>query len=145
MMYPVDMKIIYRNDEEYRQKLRSLANMRPQRDEGQDEEGFDTVSKDELDYDNHAMIGLLDFIKEKTKDNDDWQELFLKASYTMMVEDVDIGMVVLMSYDYLCDFHEALCYFFQNEELKEGTMKGTSCVNMSKSPSYTRLCSLFSR
>jgi hypothetical protein len=78
-----------------------------------DMEGMDEVTIDELTYDEKTMSVIMDEIYNATKNNDIFNELYDLAAATMFSTDRTIGQAVLLSYDYLCFFHNCLASFLK--------------------------------
>jgi hypothetical protein len=77
---------------------------------------LDDETRDELMYDSMATSRLMDFIFSRTKDRAPFQTLYSVAAGAMMSMDLEIGLCVLCSYDYLAEFHACLVDFFRDEE-----------------------------
>ena len=96
--YPTNIQIHYTNDDEYRECIIRVFHY----DETSD--GDDTFS-----------TKILDIIFEKTHVN--FKELYQLSSAVMMMEELDIGLAVLFSYDHFSLFHLCLCdYLSINQE-----------------------------
>lgn len=128
----------YQNNTEYRNVLRELfcmdiPNMLKQlRSEYPDFEGFDEETQDELLFDSKAVEhGLTEIFKE-TIHCDEIKQLYISAAGVMLSENPEIGLAVLMSYDYLSLFINILFVFFS--EGKE---------NISKCDDYSKLQRIF--
>jgi hypothetical protein len=109
--YNINKDVYYTNNKEYRQCMRELFNMKcvihP------DMEGMDEETIDELTYDEQTMSVIMDEIYNATKNNDIFNELYDLAAATMFSTDRTIGQAVLLSYDYLCFFHNCLGSFLK--------------------------------
>lgn len=111
--YNLNKDVYYTNNKEYRQCLRELFNMKcvisP------DLEGLDEETKDELLYDENTMSVIMDEIYNATNKNEFFNELYDLAAARMFSTDRTIGQAVLLSYDYLCFFHNCLASFLKGE------------------------------
>lgn len=102
MEYPIDIQIKYSNDDEYRECLIQVFH-------------YDDTNDDS---DDNYSSKLLDLIFEKTSVH--LREIYELSSAVMMMEDLDIGLAILFSYDYFSLFHLCLCdYFAINQENQE--------------------------
>jgi Rad3-related DNA helicase len=70
---------------------------------------------DEYNYDMNAVKIYLDDLYEKTQSRPEFQRLYVAAAALMFSEKPDIGLAVLMSYDYLAWFHSCYTKFLQNQ------------------------------
>lgn len=111
--YNLNKDVYYTNNKEYRQCLRELFNMKcvisPYL------EGLDEETKDELLYDENTMSVIMDEIYNATNKNEFFNELYDLAAARMFSTDRTIGQAVLLSYDYLCFFHNCLASFLKGE------------------------------
>jgi hypothetical protein len=97
---------MYSNNEEYRATIREYFKMDVKDREMTYEylKESDPESYDEMLYDDAAMKKGMDDILEKTKDNRLFQQLYLLAAGKFLSEDAEIGLCVLLTYDYFADF-----------------------------------------
>ena len=117
-MYNINIDVLYKNNEMYRECLRNVVNMDivklhipwDQMDDDLDEE-----TKDELLFDNNAMSLTMDYIYDKTKDNDFFKEIYLLGAGKMFSTDQNIGLAILFSYDFFDMFHLCLQDFFNDK------------------------------
>lgn len=110
-IYPVDDKIKYNSDAEYRMSLRKLFNMN---ENVSNDPSLDEISKDENNYDEQTVKLWIDWISEKTKNCYELNELYKLAAATMISLDRDTGLAVLFSFDYFEDFHSLLSIYFKD-------------------------------
>ena len=133
--YPIEFRVQYTNDKEYRAIIRTLwmfthiptderresvgiCNMSSnivalsQSDQDQDDD-IDEITRDEWDFDQDAIAKLFDFIDSATGKEPLFDEIYKKAAGFMLSEDSSIGLAVLFSYDYLTVFHPVLCDYFR--------------------------------
>jgi len=98
--------IMYTNNAEYRASLRAYFKMNTQDLETIYGELKDTdpESYDELIYDEEVMTRGISMIFEKTKQEPRFCELYRKAAGQFLSEDLEIGICVLLTYDYFADF-----------------------------------------
>ena len=107
---PINFNIVtpsYTNNEEYREVLRQLCFLRyPDTFPGGDyPEGTDPESCHEMTYDLENMTYALDFIWHNTRYHTLFVELYKLAAIEMMTEDLEVGLAILFSYDYLLYFY----------------------------------------
>jgi hypothetical protein len=76
---------------------------------------IDEETKDELLYDEQKTSIVMDELYNATKHNELFNELYDLAAATMFSTDRTIGQAVLLSYDYLCYFHNCLASFLKGE------------------------------
>jgi hypothetical protein len=112
---------MYSSDEEYRAFLRRLMQMDPTKfyetedikcDPTDPKVSSETI--DEYNYDCNAVNVYLDGVYKTTKDHPQFQRLYLAAAALMFSVDPEIGLAVLMSYDYLAWFHSSYNAFLSN-------------------------------
>jgi hypothetical protein len=77
---------------------------------------MDEESRDELMYDNDAVIAIMGNLFELTRDNVLFQNLYDLAAEKMISTNREIGQAVLFSYDYLPLFHKCLAGFLRNPD-----------------------------
>jgi hypothetical protein len=109
-------KPIYTTDTEYRDCIRKvfrLKDIEPDCNHLADDE-----TRDELNYDDETMSSALNIIFEKTAEIPTFSELYLLAAAKMISEDREIGLVILVSYDFFPWFHACLEWFLRTGELK---------------------------
>lgn len=112
-IHPLNIPLkMYSTDEEYRAFLRSLVKMDPavfyETEDIKCDPTDPKVSKetiDEYNYDQQAIKTYLDDVYQNTKDHKEFKRLYLAAAALMFSENPEIGLAVLMSYDYLAHFH----------------------------------------
>jgi hypothetical protein len=109
--YDLNKDVSYTNNREYRKCLRELFNMNCIINE--DLNDIDEETKDELLYDENTMSAIMDEIFNATKNNELFNELYDLAAARMFSTDRTIGQAVLLSYDYLCFFHNCLASFLR--------------------------------
>jgi|UniRef100_A0A6C0DY80 hypothetical protein len=97
---------MYSNNREFRALLRCYFKMEVSTFETQhaDLKDADFESYDELLYDMEAMNKGMETILCKTKENPLFQTLYSLAAQQFLSEDAEIGLCVLLSYDYFADF-----------------------------------------
>ena len=112
---------MYGSDQEYRAFLRSLVQMDPTKFYETDEIKCDPTDPnvsaetiDEYNYDGAAIKTYLDGVYGNTKDRPEFKRLYLAAAALMFSVDPEIGLAVLMSYDYLAWFHSSYTAFLSN-------------------------------
>jgi hypothetical protein len=112
---------MYENDQEYRAFLRQVIQMDPTKFYETEDIYCDPTDPnvspetiDEYNYDSTAVAKYLDKVYSETKDHDAFKQLYTFAAALMFSENPEIGLAVLMSYDYLACFHHSYCNFVQN-------------------------------
>lgn len=100
----------YTNNREYRQLFRTVIGMEnvPIPDYMVDE---DEETLDEMNYDDTKAEIFISDIYEKTKHYTLFTELYEKASALMITTDYGVGLAILLSYDYFCDFYPFYLFF----------------------------------
>jgi hypothetical protein len=71
---------------------------------------------DEYNYDGAAVAKYLDKVYDATKDRSEFQRLYTAAAALMFSEKPDIGLAVLMSYDYLACFYQIYTNYLKSTE-----------------------------
>jgi hypothetical protein len=104
--------IEYGNDEEFRQCMRFIFNMKSNIDE---DPNYDEITRDEMNYDFEAVGKGMDHIYNHTKDHKLFQTIYDMAAAKMFSMDRSIGLAVLFSYDNFKVFHRCLCDFFKDK------------------------------
>lgn len=113
---------MYSSDEEYRAFLRSLVKMDPavfyetediKCDPTDPKVSAETI--DEYNYDQDAVKIYLDRVFQETKDNALFNRLYSAAAALMFSENPEIGLAVLMSYDYLAHFYNIYSAYLKNK------------------------------
>ena len=106
------MYCTYNSDQTYREFLRCLMQMDPEKFyETEDVKCDPTDPKvseetiDEYNYDGAAVAKYLDGVYEQTQSRPEFQRLYVAAAALMFSEKKDIGLAVLFSYDYLAWFY----------------------------------------
>jgi hypothetical protein len=112
---------MYSTDEEYRAFLRNWIHMDPDKFYETDEIKCDPTDPkvsaetiDEYNYDQAAVKTFLDRVYFETKSREEFQRLYTAAAALMFSEDPEIGLAVLMSYDYLAHFHSSYTTFVKD-------------------------------
>lgn len=114
---------MYSSDKEYRAFLRQIIQMDPAKFYETEEIKCDPTDPkvfpetiDEYNYDSAAVAIYLDRLYAKTKDIIEYQELYKLAAALMFSENPEIGLAVLMSYDYLAWFYCSYSTFLKDEQ-----------------------------
>ena len=112
--YPFDMSITYGTNTQYRQCFRELCGMSNiVMDPSLNLADLDEETLDEQHFDMAAASRTMDSIWDSTKDNMQFQQIYEKAAAIMLSQDKEIGLAVLISYDYLDVFHACFCKFMR--------------------------------
>lgn len=96
--------ISYESDSEYRDCLRKFCNM-VCIDRFQNDPTIDRISRDENLFDEQAMSSHMNHLYDKTMNSPAFRVLYELAAGRMFSLDPEIGLCVLMSYDYFRDFY----------------------------------------
>jgi hypothetical protein len=99
----------YTTTTEYRVVFRQITNSTI--DIPENPYDIDDETLDETDYDETAVSAFLDHIYNKTKHNPLFCALYDLAAAKMISEDREIGLTILLSYDYLWAFYSCVCEF----------------------------------
>lgn len=112
MVYNFDMQINYGTNEQYRQSFRELCGMTNVLfDPSLNTQDLDEETLDEQHFDMAAASRTMDSIWEFTKGNVLFQRIYKKAAGIMLSQDQEIGLAIMISYDYLDVFHACLQEF----------------------------------
>jgi hypothetical protein len=80
-------------------------------------EPLDEETLDEFTYDQDAMTRFLDRVYAASNNNLWFQTLYINAAALMFSENLEIGLAVLCSYDYLADFYACFQKFESDPKL----------------------------
>ena len=105
----------YTNDKEYRAFIRNICSMKSHQLATLEQTDIDDITHDEWNYDAIAMNVWLDNTYEITKNDPIFMQLYIMAAGTMLSEDPQIGLAVLVSYDYCYDFYRCI-YAYQHKK-----------------------------
>ena len=106
--YPIQLTIEYSNNTEYRHCLRKLFKMNPINYPDISEMNLDEITKDEQSYDLDAANITMDYILEITKTIPEVINLYEKTASFMFSTDPNIGLTIMLGYDYLDLFHQLI-------------------------------------
>ena len=96
---------MYATNEEYRKVFRNVCGMNTTNYPVQcDDPTIDVECRDEMMYDEEAVNQFMDTTYEKTSKSPLFMKLYEKAAGFMFSTDPDIGMTILLGYDYLDAF-----------------------------------------
>jgi len=109
----------YTNNTEYRQCVRTLFSMDMNKYTTEIStteflNSLDDETLDEITYDEDAATKTLDTIYNQTRINDIFKNIYILAAGKMLSQDPEIGLAVLMSYNYLKLFYPCLLEFLEN-------------------------------
>ena len=115
----LDLELQYTNNKEYRKCVRKLFKIdstkyNEELKEILNDPDLDDETRDELEYDEEVALSAMDWIFDKTHINPLFQKLYKNAAGKMLSSNIDIGLAVLMCYDYLVVFHNCLKEFLKN-------------------------------
>ena len=125
-VFDLDLELQYTNNKEYRACVRNLfkidsSKYNEELKEKLNDPDLDDETRDELEYDQEVALAAMDWIFDKTHTNTLFQKLYKNAAGKMLSINYDIGLAVLMSYDYLVVFHNCLKEFVKNPGLFDET------------------------
>ena len=106
--YPIQLTIEYSNDTEYRHCLRKLFKMNPTNYPDISEMNLDEITKDEQSYDLDAANITMDYILKITNTIPEVINLYEKTASFMFSTDPNIGLTIMLGYDYLDLFHQLI-------------------------------------
>lgn len=106
--YPTQLNIEYSNDTEYRHCLRKLFKMNPINYPDISGMDLDDVTKDEKMYDLQSANMTMDYIYKITNSIPEIMKLYEKSASFMFSTDPNIGLTIMLGYDYLDLFHKLL-------------------------------------
>ena len=104
--YPAHIVIDYNDDDEYRQSICRLFS-----------KSLGQSPTEDAAYDDDEFYALIHYIETHTGYLPEFRTLYVAAAAHLMSEEVQVGIVVLLSYDYLVDFHILLCEHFTHADL----------------------------
>lgn len=109
----------YKNNTEYRQCIRTLFSMDINKytteiSTAEFLNSLDDETLDEITYDENAATKTLDTIYSQTRTNDIFKNIYVLAAGKMISQDPEIGLAVLMSYNYLKLFYPCILEFLEN-------------------------------
>lgn len=108
---------MYSNNKEYRKTLRLFFDMNISNIESEIEHcNYDDETHDELLFDDMAVNRHMTFMMEKTKGNILFDELYHLASAKMFSTNKEIGLCILLSYDFFHDFHHLWNSYIENPQ-----------------------------
>jgi len=117
--YPVDLTIEYTNNTEYRECLRNLFKMNSENYPETENMDLDEETMDEMNYDYQSATVTMDFILGTTKSIPEIMELYEKTASFMFSTDPNIGLTIMLGYDYLDLFHKLLQKIVSGTPTKE--------------------------
>jgi len=110
----------YHTNAEYRALFRQITGQpslksppRQPEDDGSDE---DEQTRDESTYDESCVSAFLETVYTDTRENALFQRLYLAAAAKMLTENPEIGLAIMMSYDYLWAFYPCYCAYRETPE-----------------------------
>jgi len=114
----------YESNGEYREQIRKFCGMICI-DPFENDPTVDPVSRDENLYDEEAVSKTMNLLYDKTRDSSAFRSLYELAAGRMFSEDPEIGLCVLMSYDYFRYFYTIYSlYDSLGENIKEEEIYG---------------------
>lgn len=106
---------MYSNNKEYRKTLRLFFDMNVSNIESEiGQHNYDDETHDELLFDDMAVDRHMTNMMEKTKGNALFDELYDLASSKMFSTNKEIGLCILLSYDFFHDFYHLWNSYIEN-------------------------------
>lgn len=125
----VELEVSYETDAEYRNQLRRFCQMKCV-DQFENDPSIDAVSRDENLYDEDAVSKTMNLLYDKTRDSTAFRTLYELAAGRMFSTDPEIGLCILMSYDYFRYFYTVyLLYETLGENIK---LEEIYCILLNK-------------
>lgn len=119
----------YSDNTSYRLALRTVIGMQtPEYVHSSREDDIDEETADEQYYDETYMATFLDSIYLKTKDHALFKELYEIAAGKMLSLNPEIGLAVLLSYDYLALFYRCVQEYSASPESFTNTNKAYMAI-----------------
>jgi hypothetical protein len=134
------MSFLYTNNAEYRELFRKITDQSPlptpafKADKDNDAadnhtadnhtadkdndaaDSDDEETRDETTYDEMRVSVFLDTVYANTRANPLFQQIYLAAAAKMITQNPEIGLAILMSYDYLWAFYPCYCAYIESPE-----------------------------
>ena len=118
--YNTGITIKYGNNAEYRNAIRSVFSVDITKTYNNtklsDIEDLDDETADEMTYDETSISNGLTYIYETTSKHPLFLRMYTIAAGQMLSMDPEIGLTVLLSYDYFELFHQCLVDYFHVHE-----------------------------
>ena len=109
---------MYATNEEYRSVFRNLCGMDTSSYPSHcDDPTIDMESRDELMYDEKAVQKFMDNTYEKTRNSTLFMKLYEKAAGFVLSTNPEIGMTILLGYDYLDVFLPCIDRFMKEPDI----------------------------
>lgn len=108
----LDLDINYTNDDEYKQCLIKVFNVNKS----------NLIMIDDVDDPNDTfmvMANKLTLLKNKLERNQEIINLCNLSAKMLLVEDLEIGLMILHSYDYFELFYQLYCHLLKTNEIKK--------------------------
>ena len=106
------MDFQYKDTTEYRALFRKITNSSSNKNDNPYD--IDAETLDENDFDDKNVSLFLDAVFKNTRDNLLFQSLYDNAAAKMISENREIGLAILLSYDYLWAFYSCYCEYMNN-------------------------------
>lgn len=118
-----DITVSYTTNNEYRRIFRQITQMDTScyYDNVQHLPDLDDETLDEYNYDEHSVSVFIDRVSALTIHNPLFQTLYDYAAAKMFSTDREIGITILLSYDYLALFYPLLRLYEQSPEFIQST------------------------
>jgi hypothetical protein len=114
----------YTNNTEYRQALRDFFNMDISICQQQFDDEMDNETADELAFDAETVERKMNELYETTRNSNAFQTLYSHAAGKMLSLNPEIGLAVLLSYDYFSYFAQVL------KRMDETDIELSDCYNL---------------
>jgi len=129
MSYPLDKSLCnYKNDKEYRACLRCIFGMKQENYPDTSEMDLDDITEDEMSYDDSSAQKVMDFILKSTDNNQLFTKVFELGAAKMISMDKEIGLTILLSYDFLHLFHPCFIDFLENPDTFQETTESYAAL-----------------
>ena len=103
----LDLDINYTNDDEYKKCLVDVYNI----------ENIDIYNIDANDSIFNVMVDKIKIIKEKIERKEEIIKLCTLSAKMMITEDLEVGILILHSYDYFPLFYKLYCHLLKTGEI----------------------------
>ena len=118
-----DIPVSYSTNAEYRRIFRRITQMDTTKyyDDVQHLPDLDDETLDEYNYDEPSVSAFIDRVSALTIQHPLFQTLYDVAAAKMFSTDREIGITILLSYDYLTMYYPLLCFYEQSPEMVQPT------------------------
>jgi len=103
----LDLDINYTNDDEYKQCLIQVFNVKIQ-----------NIMMIDDDDTFQVMVNKLNLLKNKLERKEEIIKLCNLSAKMLLIEDLEVGLMILHSYDYFELFYQLYCHLLKTNEIK---------------------------